>query len=292
MNRSVPIATTSNDSAAAASSSTRLVPSRVLDWKHLEDIATEHAADYRSAAPFPHVALDNLFAPELLEQAIAELPGATAKWTTYDTVNEAKQVCSDASAFGPAAETIVHALNSAPFVNFLERLTGIAGLIPDPHLRAAGYMMVRPGGFLGLHYDFATQKELKLDRRINVLLYLNRDWRPEWGGQLELHSNDALDAKTHREVTVEPLFNRLLIFNTPNALHGHRRPIQCPPGHARLCLSWYYYTSPPVPGWASRMKPVKFRGRFDLRHSAITWLNRLVPPILFDAVRALRGRGR
>jgi Rps23 Pro-64 3,4-dihydroxylase Tpa1-like proline 4-hydroxylase len=131
---------------------------------------------------------------------------------------------------------------------------------------------------------------LKLDRRINALLYLNRDWRSEWGGQLELHSNDALDAPSHREETIEPIFNRLVIFNTPNALHGHRRAIQCPPGRARLCLSWYYYTSPPVPGWVARAKPVEFRGKFDLTRSLVTWANRLVPPILFDAVRAVRNR--
>ncbi len=269
-----------------------LIPSLVLDWSALEETAALRRADYRAATPFPHVVLDDLFAPELLDQAIAELPGAAANWTTYDTVNEVKQVCSDAAAFGPAAETIVHALNSAKFVSFLEKLTGIDGLIPDPHLRAAGYMKVRPGGFLGLHYDFATQKELKLDRRINVLLYLNRDWRPEWGGQLELHSNDALESPTHQEMSVEPLFNRTLIFNTPDALHGHRRPLQCPPGRARLCLSWYYYTAPPVPGWVARAKPVMFRGKVDPIRSLVTWANRLVPPILFDAVRALRARVR
>jgi Rps23 Pro-64 3,4-dihydroxylase Tpa1-like proline 4-hydroxylase len=150
---------------------------------------------------------------------------------------------------------------------------------------------VRPGGFLGLHYDFATQKELKLDRRINALLYLNRDWKSEWGGQLELHSNDDVESPRHIRKEIEPIFNRLAIFNTPNALHGHTKPLLCPPGRARLCLSWYYYTAPPVPGWAARARPVEFRdGRFDLTRSIVTWANRLVPPILFDAVRALRGR--
>jgi Rps23 Pro-64 3,4-dihydroxylase Tpa1-like proline 4-hydroxylase len=267
-----------------------VVPSRVVNWQQLMQTAQTRAAEYRNAKPFPHLVLDGLFSSTLLQRAIAEVPDGRASWTSYDTVNERKQVFSDVTAFGPAAETIVHALNSAPFVKFLEHLTGITGLIPDPHLRAAGYMRVPPGGHLGLHYDFTTQKELRLERRINVLLYLNPDWRPEWGGQLELHSNDALDAKTHREVMVEPLFNRLLVFNTPSALHGHRRPIQCPPGRARLCLSWYYYTAPPVPGWAARAKPVEFRGKLDLKRSAITWMNRLVPPILFDAVRALFGR--
>jgi Rps23 Pro-64 3,4-dihydroxylase Tpa1-like proline 4-hydroxylase len=265
-----------------------LVPSQVLDTERLMQVATARSAEYRDGKPFPHIVLDGLFADALLDQAVAELPAASAKWTTYDTVNESKQVCSDAGLFGPTAEIIVHALNSAPFVRFLERLTGIQGLIPDPHLHAAGYMKVSPGGFLGLHYDFATQRELKLDRRINVLLYLNRDWQSEWGGALELHSNDAVTDPGHQEVAIEPLFNRMAIFNTPNALHGHRKPLTCPKGRARLCLSWYYYTAPPVPGWAARSKAVEFRGPMDPKRFAIRAANLLTPPIVFELARKLK----
>jgi Rps23 Pro-64 3,4-dihydroxylase Tpa1-like proline 4-hydroxylase len=265
-----------------------LVPSQVLDTERLMQVAAARSADYRGAAPFPHIMLDGLFSDSLLDQAVAELPAASAKWTTYNTVNESKQVCSDASLFGPTAEIIVHALNSAPFVRFLERLTGIAGLIPDPHLHAAGYMKVSPGGFLGLHYDFATQRELKLDRRINVLLYLNRDWQSDWGGALELHSNDPVTDPGHQEVMIEPLFNRVAIFNTPNALHGHRKPLTCPKGRARLCLSWYYYTAPPVAGWAARSKAVEFRGKRDPRRFAIKAANMLTPPIVFEMARKVK----
>jgi Rps23 Pro-64 3,4-dihydroxylase Tpa1-like proline 4-hydroxylase len=265
-----------------------LVPSQVLDVERLMQIAAARSSDYRGAAPFPHIMLDGLFSNALLDQAVAELPAASAKWTTYNTVNESKQVCSDAGLFGPTAEIIVHALNSAPFVRFLERLTGITGLIPDPHLHAAGYMKVSPGGFLGLHYDFATQRELKLDRRINVLLYLNRDWDPAWGGALELHSNDPVTQPGHKEVRIEPFFNRMAIFNTPNALHGHRQPLTCPKGRARLCLSWYYYTAPPVPGWAARSKAVEFRGPMDARRYAIRAANLLTPPIVFEVARKVK----
>ncbi len=275
---------------AGAVATPTLVPSQVLDAGRLMQIAAERSAEYRQATPFPHIVLDGLFSDALLDQAVAELPSASAKWTTYNTVNESKQVCSDASLFGPTAEIIVHALNSAPFVRFLERLTGIKGLIPDPHLHAAGYMKVSPGGFLGLHYDFATQRELKLDRRINVLLYLNRDWLKEWGGALELHSSDPVTDPRHQEVRIEPLFNRVAIFNTPNALHGHRKPLACPKGHARLCLSWYYYTAPPVPGWAARSKAVEFRGRTDPKRFVIKAANLLTPPILFELARKLKER--
>jgi PAS domain S-box-containing protein len=255
-------------------------------------IARETGVQYRQAKPFPHIVLDGLFQEGLLDQAVAELPGATAGWTSYDTANERKQVCSDVATFGPAAEAIVHALNSGRFVRFVEKLTGIRGLIPDPHLRAAGYMKVPPGGHLGLHYDFATQKDLKLERRVNVLLYLNRDWQSEWGGQLELHSNDDLNSPSHREVVVEPIFNRVAIFDTPNALHGHRRPIACPGGRARLCLSWYYYTAAPVLGWGARERGVSFPGRFDLRRTTTVLANMLVPPVVFAAARALASQAR
>ena len=279
-----------SDTAApgASAGGPGLVPSQVLDTERLMQIAAARSAEYRDARPFPHIMLDGLFSEALLDQAVAELPAASARWTTYNTVNESKQVCSDAGLFGPTAEIIVHALNSAPFVRFLERLTGIAGLIPDPHLHAAGYMKVSPGGFLGLHYDFATQRELKLDRRINVLLYLNRDWDPEWGGALELHSNDPVTDPRHQEVAIDPLFNRVAIFNTPNALHGHRKPLTCPKGRARLCLSWYYYTAPPVPGWAARSKAVEFRGPLDPRRVAIKAANMLTPPIVFEIARKLK----
>jgi len=90
-------------------------------------------------------------------------------------------------------------------------------------------------------------------------------------------------------VTIDPLFNRMAIFNTPNALHGHRKPLTCPKGRARLCLSWYYYTAPPVPGWAARSKAVEFReGKMDPKRFAIRAANMLTPPIVFELVRKMK----
>lgn len=267
-----------------------LVPSRIIDWAGLLELAAARAHEYRAAKPFPHIALDGLFSAELLDRVIADLPGASPHWKEYDTPDERKRVCSNTAAFGPTAEILAHALNSAPFLRFLERVTGIRGLIPDPYLHAAGYMRVAAGGFLDVHYDFATQRELKLDRRVNVLLYLNRDWRTEWGGQLELHSNEPSASAARRVIEIEPLFNRLLIFNTPHALHGHPRPIACPPDRARMCLSWYYYTAPPVPGWALRNRSVRFPGRIDPVRLAIKAVNLLTPPILIKLIQAATRR--
>ena len=218
----------STDSAAPPRS-TPFLPSSFIDRPKLLRIAEAESHHYRKARPFPHVVIDNVFPEDLLDAVIADLPSGDQGWTRYNSANERKSVFSDVNAFGPAAETMAYALNSLFFINFLEQLTGVDGIVADPYLHAAGYMRVEPGGFLDLHYDFTMHKHLPLERRINVLVYLNRDWRPEWGGQLELHSNDELTDPNHQEIAIEPIFNRVVIFNTPNALHGHRRPVACPP---------------------------------------------------------------
>lgn len=150
-------------------------------------------------------------------------------------------------------------------------------------------MRVEHGGFLGLHEDFTMHRGLNLDRRINVLVYLNRDWRPEWGGQLELHSSDALNSPKHQQVSIEPLFNRMVIFNTPRALHGHTRPVACPPERARLCLSWYFYTASSSFCNRSQTRGVNFvsdrSGRGILVRLARLWL----PPAILQVIRDLRG---
>ena len=262
-----------------------IVPSDFLDQAKLSRVASENRARYVGATPFPHVALDNLFPSELLDAVIQDLPAESNAWTKYDNVNERKSVFSDVNAFGPAAETFAYALNSLAMVKFIETLTGIDDLIPDPYLHAAGYMKVDPGGFLDLHHDFTMHKQLPLERRINVLVYLNRDWQEDWGGQLELHSSDGLTDPKHLEVQIPPVFNRTVVFNTPNALHGHRIPVACPADRSRLLFSCFYFTVPPILGYRARAQKVNFPIRSSLSRSLITTANRIVPPILFDLIR-------
>lgn len=267
-----------------------LLPSSFIDRPKLLRIAETEADRYRKARPFPHIFIDNLFPEELLDAVIADLPPGDQSWTKYNNANEHKSVFSDVNAFAPAAEVMAYALNSLFFINFLEQLTGVDGIVPDPYLHAAGYMKVEPGGFLDLHYDFTMHKHLPLERRINVLVYLNRDWRPEWGGQLELHSSDTLTDPSHQEIAIEPIFNRMVIFNTPNALHGHRRPVACPPGRARLLFSCFYFTVPPVLGYRSRIENVEFPTRRSFSATATRLANRLLPPFVFDLLRPGRKR--
>ena len=109
-------------------------------------------------------------------------------------------------------------------------LTGNRGLIPDPYFGGGGLHQIESGGFLKIHTDFNVHPKLKLDRRVNMLVYLNHDWRDEWGGHLELWNA----AMTERRQKIAPLFNRTVVFSTTDSsFHGHPHPLATPSGITR-----------------------------------------------------------
>jgi Rps23 Pro-64 3,4-dihydroxylase Tpa1-like proline 4-hydroxylase len=132
---------------------------------------------------------------------------------------------------------VLYSRNSHKIVLFLEKLTGIEGMIPDPHYGGGGCHELRPGGFLKVHADFNWHRPMRLDRRINLIVYVNKDWQPEYGCSLELW--DA--TMSHEVAEYAPLFNRCVIFNTTdNSFHGNPIPVSCPPDRSRRSLRFYY----------------------------------------------------
>ena len=111
---------------------------------------------------------------------------------------------------------------------FLEALTGIEGLIPDPYFGGGGLHQIEPGGFLKIHADFNVHPKLKLDRRLNMLIYLNRDWREEYGGHLELW--DADDARVPQARSCRCSTARSSSRRPIRSYHGHPHPLTSPPG--------------------------------------------------------------
>ena len=80
---------------------------------------------------------------------------------------------------------------------------------------------------------------MNLDRRINVLIYLNENWEEEYGGHFELWEKD----KSKCIVRIPPIFNKMAIFSTTDfSWHGHPDPLTCPQGRSRKSLALYYYT--------------------------------------------------
>lgn len=224
-----------------------------FDQDRLARLGKQLHQSYAAAEPFPNAVIDDFLPLEAAERILDEFPTPDSPvwldWTTRDTAHQPKKLgighISRMGSAAPFTQEVLQAFNSFPMIDFLERLTGIDGLVPDPHFIGGGLHQILPGGQLKIHSDFSFHDKLKLYRRINLLLYLNRDWRPEYGGDLELW--DA--GMSQRVKAIAPLFNRCVVFNTDRtSFHGHPDPLPAPDGVTRKSIALYYYTAEPKPG--------------------------------------------
>ncbi|MBI3306179.1 MAG: 2OG-Fe(II) oxygenase [Candidatus Omnitrophica bacterium] len=211
-----------------------------FDPDQLKSISWKYHPHYMSNPPFPHAVIDNFLPEWILDKVLAEFPGKDEiDWIHYQGAHELKLESKAENELGKATRHLIAQMNSSDFVNFLENLSGVEGLISDPHLFGGGLHQIERGGHLSVHADFNWHPRLKLDRRVNLLLYLNKNWKEEYGGHLELWDRGM----THCAQKILPIFNRCVIFNSSDfSFHGHPDPLDCPPGWTRKSLALYYYT--------------------------------------------------
>lgn len=212
----------------------------ILPTEKLYRLAEDNHEKYKNATPHAHGVFDDVFPPEILKGVLAEFDLKDKdNWKEYDTKYEKKLQLSTDDTLGPHTRALISNLNSGSFLTFLQKLTGIESLVADPYLAGGGLHKIEPGGKLGIHVDFNHNDNLKLHRRINVLVYLNEDWEDSYGGHFELWS----DKKGTEKTKILPIFNRMAIFNTTaTSFHGHPEPLACPPDRSRKSLALYYYT--------------------------------------------------
>jgi Rps23 Pro-64 3,4-dihydroxylase Tpa1-like proline 4-hydroxylase len=214
-----------------------LIPTR----QKLAQMAADGKAAYAQAEPFPHIYLDNFLPESVADDVLAAFPNPKGiSWQEFKNEREKKLASGDETAFPPVVRNVLAALNSATFLRFLEDLTGIPNLMADPDFTGGGLHQIMPGGKLGVHVDFNKHKRFKIDRRLNLLIYLNKDWQEEFGGHFELWSRDGQKCLKR----ILPLFNRCLVFSTSEySYHGHPQPLTCPADRTRKSLALYYYTN-------------------------------------------------
>jgi len=218
---------------------------QVTTWMDLDTV--ELAARFASASPFPHVVVDGLVRgdPEVIA---ASFPSESwTGWTTRfrDRYQTGKRTCEDLEAIPGQLRAIIDELQSPGFLEVVEAITGIDAVIPDPYLSGGGLHLSGPGGLLEPHTDFHVYPRLHLYRQVNVLLYLNPTWEPDWGGCLELFADDAAEVS---EVQVVPTFGRCVIFRTDDrSVHGF--PGRIADGRYRKSIALYYYTAVDRPGY-------------------------------------------
>ena len=241
--------------------------SNVLDIDRLEAQLDGLRTRYANAQPYPHIVFDDFLEPEALTRAIEEFPPLDpTQWNNYLHANERKFSHTDPETWGPTLQQILAVLNSPRFVTFVGKLIGVDGLVADPSLEGGGLHQSSAGGFLNVHADFTVHPHnRKLQRRANILLYLNPDWKPEYGGDLEIWSKDMKECVER----VSPIANRVLIFSTEkDSFHGHPDPMTCPEGMARRSLALYYFSVEDDPV----VRSTEYRARpGDGMHSVTIW---------------------
>lgn len=210
------------------------------------------APTYQTNHPFPHIVIDNFYDPEALDRCLEAWPFQNLVGKECGT--SIKQWCSEFNELPDPIQSVIMDLNSPEFIAELEQMTGYQGLIPDPYLKGGGIHHIPSGGFLGVHADFNWHAQLGAVRRLNLLLYLNKDWK--WNGFLAL-----CDKQKRRVKEIAPIFNRCVVFSTgDDSWHGHPEPLQCPPEVARRSIALYYYQRAEKPAYTHSTVYIKEAG--------------------------------
>lgn len=196
-------------------------------------------AEFEAARPFPHLVVDDFLRPEAaaaLEEAFATARG---EWINYHHVNERKRGFNRLEGLDNRSRAVIEGLHAQPFLEALQTLSGVQGLVADPELDGGGLHETPAGGYLNVHTDFLSHiRRRQWSRQLNLLVFLNRDWRESYRGWLELWEPDLRTCGRR----IAPVFNRFVIFRTSAvSFHGVPQGVHCPPGRTRKSLALYYF---------------------------------------------------
>lgn len=204
------------------------------------------ARQFSSARPFRHLAIDEFLSASFCRDLVRQFP----EFDDQSAVNENgltgdKAVQERVRAIGPAYRQLDDLVRSRDFLGLLERITGIDGLLYDPWYFGGGSHENRHGQELDPHVDFNRHPVTGRHRRLNLLLYLNPEWQDDWGGSLQLHRDPSLPPGADEIVTVTPLANRCVLFETDeHSWHGFERI--CLPENrrhlSRRSFALYFYS--------------------------------------------------
>ena len=217
----------------------------------------------RSSAPVPNFCIDNFLEESFAESVLAAYPSfeeATKVGRSFEAVNEKGKVqVTDSSKFaGPIAE-LNRTLASPEFLDLLSGVFDMPNLLADETLNGGGIHQTGPRGHLDVHVDFNFIADRELHRRLNILLYFNKGWKPEYGGNIELWDADV--KVCHHSFS--PVFNRCVVFETNEVSFHGVTAVKCPAGQARKSFAAYYYTKEAPPHWTGVSHSTIFKARPD-----------------------------
>lgn len=213
------------------------------------------------AAPFPHFCIDNFLKESFAEEIYAAFPSfaqAKAVGREFATVNEKKKIqITDSKQFAPPIARLHELLASREFTDLMSYVFGIPNLIEDPALGGGGIHETDSGGRLDVHVDFNYVESKRWHRRLNILIYFNKDWKEEYGGYLDIWDKEVKRCYG----AFAPVFNRACVFATSEISFHGVTPLTCPPGVVRRSFAMYYYTKEAPPGWTGEVHSTIFKAR-------------------------------
>ena len=267
-------------------------PPFVFDREALAEKGAELNEAHVHADPFPHTVIDDFLPMDVVRHCVEHFPGQLGdSGMAFDRDQERYKRSFQPDQLSPELQRLFYGFNSLPFIQLVERITGIKGLIPDPYFQGGGFHETRTGGHLSMHADFNHHKLMNLERRVNVLIYLNENWEDGYGGELELWDHSMKE----RRQRVVPVAGRCVMFNTTgDSWHGHPDPVAHPDGHPRRSIALYYYTATwddNRPGKTTQFKVrPNSQDRVDWKVRTTETLEEVLPPILMRPARKVIGR--
>lgn len=235
-----------------------------MNKSFLNDIDFDALKNKMQHAPgFPHFCIDNFLEESFANEVHAAFPTyqeAEKMGTSFHAVNEYKKTqITDSKKFLSPIYRLHQILASDEFVARLSYMSGIDNLIADPALSGGGIHETSHGGHLDVHIDFNFNENTGLYRRLNILVYFNKDWKEEYGGYLDLWDREVKTCLGR----FAPTFNRAAGFATSNFSWHGVTPVNCPPGETRKSFAAYYYTKEPPPDWDGVKRSTVFKARPD-----------------------------
>lgn len=216
---------------------------KFINLEELNRRLPEIKKEYQSKKPFRYVMFENFFPEDIVEQIHKGFPTIeTGEWDGTTYIDQKNKFQKTKFESGSVMETVFQELNSKAFLAWLQELTEIEDeLLGDDDLFGGGLHQSVNGAFLNVHVDYNIHPKTKFHRRLNVLVYMNKDWKDEYEGHLELW--DLTEGKKELIGKYAPSFNRCVIFETNEiSFHGHPKKLNTPEGLTRKSIATYYYT--------------------------------------------------
>ena len=231
---------------------------------HINPIDRDTLRDrVRTAQPVRNFCIDNFLEESFADRVLSAFPTfeeATKVGRTFTAVNEKRKVqMTDSSTFAEPIAELNRTLASREFLDLLSYVFDMPNLLPDHELLGGGIHQTGPRGHLDVHVDFNFIAERELHRRLNILIYFNKDWKSEWGGNIELWDKDI--KVCHHSFL--PLFNRCVVFETSEISYHGVAAVRCPEDRVRKSFAAYYYTKEAPTQWDGEVHSTSFRPRPD-----------------------------